>query len=67
MINVAQAHNVLAMIRQDIKDDVHRFEGVLFSGPNVSQWLGNLSASVSAIAGIVDQLVDDNRGEKEAQ
>jgi len=49
----------LGQIRSDIAGDVHRFELAAFTGPTVSEWLGNLSAAVDALAAITLALVEE--------
>jgi hypothetical protein len=41
------------LIKADVAGDVLRFEGATFDGPTVSVWMGNLSAAVSALAGMI--------------
>lgn len=52
----ARIRQVCAQIKSDTAADVTRFEGAAFTPRNVSEWMGCLSASVSALAGMVDSL-----------
>lgn len=49
---------VCADIRQDMEDDVHRFDGAPFNGRTVATIHGNLAAAVSALAGMIDKLAE---------
>lgn len=51
-----------AMIRQDMAEDVSRYDGSQLDGRVVGEIHGNLSAAVSALAGMIaalDEWIDD--------
>jgi hypothetical protein len=53
-----------AMIRQDMEDDVARFDGQPLTGALVAEMHGNLAAAVSALAGIalaLEERIDSHR------
>jgi hypothetical protein len=52
----------LLTIRQDIRDDVQALDGRPFDGRTVAVAFGQLSAIVDALAGIVLDLLVDERG-----
>jgi hypothetical protein len=51
---------VLKMVKQDVKDDAHGFEGQFFNGENVGNYFGNHGEAIVAVAEIVQKLVEDS-------
>ena len=54
--------NILRMIAADMKNDAERFEGRSFNGKTVAEYLGNLGATVAALANIVRETEEDKEG-----
>lgn len=54
--------DVCAEIKADVEADVHRCEGAEFTGRNVAEMFGNLSAAVSACAGMIAALDERTDG-----
>ncbi len=50
---------VMDMVSKDVEKDVADFEGKEFTGKNVAEWMGNLSAAVQAVANAVKGIVDE--------
>jgi hypothetical protein len=56
--DLARIRSVAATIRQDMADDVLRFDGQPLTGKLVAEVHANLAAAVSALAGMVDKLTE---------
>jgi len=48
------------MIQSDMAEDIHRLEGAPFDGRTVSEMFGKQAAAISALAGMVKELVSGN-------
>lgn len=55
---VAAIRKTLAMIQDDARDDAARTEGLALTGRNVGELFGNVLASISALAGIIDTILE---------
>jgi hypothetical protein len=52
-----QLREVLRMIAADAEADVHRFEGLPFTGKTVAEYMGCQAAAIQRLAQIVEQLL----------
>lgn len=55
-----RAVEVARMIQTDVEADVIRTEGMAFTGANVAEMYGNLSAAVVTLAKMVEGLLEEN-------
>jgi len=51
----------LEMIAEDAENDAKNFDGQPFTGKTVGTYMGNHGASISALANIVKELVEDKK------
>lgn len=56
--DVQRIRATAAVIKADMEADVRDFEGKPFNGKTVGEMHGNLAAGISALAGMVDRLLD---------
>ena len=53
---------VLKMISDDMEADAKKFDGQEFNGKNVATYFGNHGAAISALANILKQILEENKG-----
>ena len=51
---------VLEMIADDMKNDAAKFDGRLFNGKTVAEYFGNQGAAISALAGIMKEVINES-------
>jgi hypothetical protein len=55
------ANEVLTMIMKDMKDDAAYYEGKPFTGKNVAEYFGKQGAAISALAKILQAVINEHR------
>ena len=53
---------VLKMISDDMEADAKIFDGQEFNGKTVAAYFGNHGAAISALANILKQILEENKG-----
>jgi len=51
---------VLEMIADDMKNDAAKFDGRPFNGKTVAEYFGNQGAAISALAGIMKEVINES-------
>jgi hypothetical protein len=63
LMNKKRMIDVLNMITHDTADDVERFEGLPFTGKTVGEYLGCISASITALANIIKEILEQENND----
>ena len=57
---------VMEMVMEDVKNDATEFDGKLFTGKTVAEYMGNHGAAIRAVAEAVKEILEaQKRGEAE--
>ena len=58
-MNRAKKISICKMVAEDMKNDAAKFDGRPFNGKTVAEYFGNQGAAISALAKIIESILEE--------